>query len=146
MRRTADRIRHAVSFEVIGLMTVIPLGAWVFDKPMQDIGVVGVAGATLAMAWNYVYNLLFDHAMLRLRGHVAKTPGLRILHAVLFELGLLILLLPVFALYLGIGLVQALVMDLGFAAFFVVYAFVFNWAYDLVFPIPEPGQSGIRAQ
>ena len=29
-------------------------------------------------------------------------------------------------------------MDLGFAGFYLVYAFVFNWAYDVVFPIPEP--------
>ena len=28
-------------------------------------------------------------------------------------------------------------MDVSFAAFYVVYAFVFNWAYDRLFPLPE---------
>ena len=26
-------------------------------------------------------------------------------------------------------------MDVAFAGFFLVYAFVFNWAYDVVFPV-----------
>jgi uncharacterized membrane protein len=28
-------------------------------------------------------------------------------------------------------------MDIGFAAFYMVYAFVFNLAYDRVFPLPQ---------
>ncbi len=28
-------------------------------------------------------------------------------------------------------------MDVSFALFYVVYAFVFNWAYDAIFPLPE---------
>ena len=64
MRSTKDRIRHAVSFEIIGLVLVTPLGAWAFDMNVQHIGVVAVVGATLATVWNYVYNLMFDHAKL----------------------------------------------------------------------------------
>ncbi|KFB11445.1 chlorhexidine efflux transporter [Nitratireductor basaltis] len=30
MRRPADRIRHAISFEVIGLSITKPLAAWAF--------------------------------------------------------------------------------------------------------------------
>ncbi|MBV6635158.1 MAG: hypothetical protein KI788_04540, partial [Mameliella sp.] len=71
------------------------------------------------------------------RGTTAKTLRLRLLHAVLFEAGLLALLMPFMAWYLDISLWQALVMDLSFAAFFLVYAFAFNWAYDLLFPLPD---------
>jgi len=56
---------------------------------------------------------------------------------VLFELGLLIVLMPFIAWYLNISLAHALVMDISFALFYVVYAFVFNWSYDRVFPLPE---------
>ncbi|GGL54311.1 PACE efflux transporter [Wenxinia marina] len=141
MRRTADRIRYAVSFEIIGLLLVVPLGAIAFHHPVDEIGVVAIVGATAATAWNYVYNLIFDRAMQHRLGHTAKTPALRVLHAVLFEAGLLALLLPFIAWWLGIGLVEALVMDLGFAAFYLVYAFVFGWIYDLVFPIPAARQA-----
>lgn len=137
MRTTFDRIRHAVSFEVIALTIVIPAGAVLFDKPITDIGMVSLISATIATAWNYLYNLIFDHAMLRLRGGVQKTLGVRIVHALLFEGGLLVVLLPFIAWYLAISLVQAFVMDVSFAAFYLVYAFVFNWAYDQVFPVPS---------
>lgn len=137
MRTTADRIRHAVSFEIVGLALVTPLGAWAFHAPINEIGVVALVGATLATVWNYVFNLAFDHALLRSRGHVGKTLWLRLVHAGLFELGLLVLLMPFIAWYLGVSLIQALLMDVSFAGFYVVYAFVFNWAYDLVFPVPS---------
>lgn len=46
MRKTADRVRHALSFEIIALVIVTPLGALVFDKPISDVGVVALVGAT----------------------------------------------------------------------------------------------------
>lgn len=137
MRTTGDRIRHAISFEIIGLVLITPLGAWAFGMSMHDIGVVGVAGATIATLWNYIYNLGFDHAMKRVRGSTRKTAPIRVAHAVLFEGGLLVVLMPLFAWYLGIGLWQAFLMDVSFAVFYMVYAFVFNWAYDRLFPLPE---------
>ena len=137
MRDTKDRIRHALSFEIIALVIVTPLGAWAFGLPVGDIGIVAVVGATIATGWNYLYNLMFDHALLRIAGHVRKSIAVRILHAFLFEGGLLLILLPFIAWYLGVSLIEAFVMDLAFAAFYLVYAFVFNWAYDVIFPIPH---------
>lgn len=145
MRTTKDRIRHAISFEVIALLIVAPAGAWAFDKPLLDIGVVGVVSATTATLWNYIYNLLFDHAMLRLAGHVRKTLALRVLHTVLFEGGLLVALLPFIAWYLEIGLLEAFFLDVSFTLFYLVYTFVFNWLYDLVFPVPNPEGACDRA-
>lgn len=137
MRTVGDRIRHAVSFEIIGLAIIIPLAAWVFDKPMHDIGVLGVVSSLVATGWNYLYNLGFDHAMQRLRGSTRKTPVIRLFHALMFEVGLLGVLLPFFAWYLGIGLWEAFIMDISFAVFYFCYAIVFNWAYDCLFPLPE---------
>lgn len=135
MRTVKDRVRHAISFEILGILLVIPLGAWLFDKPMHDIGVVAVVSATIATGWNYFYNLGFDHAMQRLRGDVRKTIPIRVFHALLFEIGLLIVLLPFIAWYLGVSVIHAFQMDISFALFYVVYAFVFNWAYDVIFPV-----------
>src|SRR5690606_36426132 len=94
MRSFWDRARHALFFEIFGLILVIPLGALVFAMPMEDIGVVGVVSATLAMAWNYVYNLIFDTVLKRRTGSTLKSVRMRIVHAVLFEVGLLIVLMP----------------------------------------------------
>jgi len=137
MRSTGDRIRHAISFEIIGLMLIVPLGALAFHMPASDMGIVGISSATIATGWNYLYNLGFDHLMRRLTGGTQKSAAVRIAHAVAFELGLLVVLLPLIAWYLGIGLWQALMMDISFALFYVVHAFAFNWLYDRLFPLPE---------
>jgi len=52
MRTTKDRIRHALSFEIIALFIVTPLGAWGFGMPINDIGVIAVISATIATGWN----------------------------------------------------------------------------------------------
>lgn len=137
MRSINDRIRHALSFEVIGLLLVTPLGALAFHMPIHDIGVVGLVSATIATGWNFLYNYLFDLALERRTGTTEKRGMLRVLHAVLFEGGLLLVLMPFIAWYLGVSLWQAFIMDLSFALFYMVYAYVFNWAYDLLFPLPE---------
>lgn len=137
MRTTADRIRHAISFELIGILIATPLGAFVFNLHAGDSAVIVIGSATVAMLWNYVYNLGFDHALRALGRSTEKTLVQRIGHAVLFEIGLLLMLMPLIALYLGITLWEALVMDLAFALFYMGYALVFNWAYDRLFPLPE---------
>lgn len=145
MRNRSDRIRHALSFEISGLLLVVPTGALVFHTAPRDLGVVALSVSVLATLWTYGYNVIFDRAMLRWRGRVAKTPALRIVHAVLFEAGLLMVTVPAIAAYLGITMWQALVMDAALAGFYLVYAIAFNWAYDLVFPIRDVPQASSSA-
>ena len=137
MRTTADRIRHALLFELIGLIFLIGGGTILTGFDAHSLGVIGVVSSLVATAWNYVYNLGFDRAMLRLRGSVLKTHPIRALHALLFEGGLLVLLLPFVAWMLGVSLWQAFLFDLAIAAFYIVYGYAYNWAYDRVFPVPE---------
>lgn len=141
MRSFGDRVRHAVLFELIGLAMFTPMAAIVFNQPIAHMGVIGVVGATVATLWNFIYNLGFDRALMRLRGKVQKTISIRIVHAVIFEAGLVIILIPFIAWYLQITLVEALVMDIAVVTFYLVYAFVFNIVYDWVFPIKESPQS-----
>lgn len=136
MRTTRDRMRHALSFELIALVIVAPFGGILFGVPSGHFGIVAAVSTTIAMLWNYVYNLGFDHAAVRLGMGVHKTLPIRIIHAVLFEAGLLCLLVPFIALYLGVPLWQAFIMDVALAGFYMLYAFAFNWTYDAVFPLP----------
>ncbi|MBB1490416.1 MULTISPECIES: PACE efflux transporter [unclassified Paracoccus (in: a-proteobacteria)] len=137
MRTTADRIRHAILFEVIGLIFLIGGGALLTGFDVQALGVIGVVSSLVATAWVFVYNWMFDRAMLRLRGSVVKTHPIRALHALLFELGLLVILLPFIAWMLGGTLWQAFLFDIGIVIFYLIYGYAFNWAYDRIFPLPE---------
>lgn len=136
MRSFMDRVRHAMMFEIIGLAIFIPGSAFILDKPAAYMGVIGIVSATTATVWNFLFNLGFDKAMLRFTGSVHKSMIVRVLHAILFEGGLIVLLIPFIAWYLGISLVTALVMDIAIVVFYLVYAFVFNIAYDKLFPLP----------
>jgi uncharacterized membrane protein len=144
MRTIGDRIRQAVSFEVVGLLISIPLAASAFGYSLEKTGVLGLIGATLATVWNYIFNLGFDHTLKRLTGSTRKSLKLRVLHAFSFELGLLMAFLPIIAWWIGIGLLEALLVDVSFALFYLVYAFVFTWSYDTIFPDTDaeasPGQ------
>ena len=134
MRTTKDRIRQAISFELFGLLLSIPLAALAFGFDLGRTGVLGVVGATMATVWNYVFNLAFDHGLKRLRGSTQKTLPIRVFHAISFELGLMLAFLPVISWWMGIGLLEALIVDIAFVLFYLVYAFVFTWCYDTIFP------------
>lgn len=144
MRSIPDRIRHTLLFEALGLAIVIPAGSYLFNLPAGHMGVVGFGSATIATVWNFIYNLGFDHTMIRLVGHTRKSVSLRVAHALLFEAGLLAILLPLIAWYLGLSLWATFVMDLAIVVFYVCYAYAFNLAYDRIFPIPvhSPAYAG----
>jgi len=135
MRTTKDRIRHTLGFEVIGLMIFVPLASLVSGFDSQLVGSMAIVGSIIAMLWNYFYNWVFDQVLLKLRGEVDKTVLLRVLHAFMFEGGLLSLYLPMIAWYLQISLWNAFMMGVSMAAFYLVYAFFYNWIYDKVFPV-----------
>ncbi len=135
MRTFPDRVRHALLFEALGLIIIVPASAYAFDQSPVHMGVVGVVAATVATVWNFLFNLGFDHAMRVVIGHVRKSIPVRILHAILFEFGLLLLLLPPIAWYLEMTLLQTFLMDLTIVIFYMVYAFGFNLAYDRIFPV-----------
>ena len=136
MRTGADRLRHTLGFEVLGMMISVPLFSLLTGQPVDHLGPLAIGLSLLATGWNYLYNLLVDHWMLRQLGRLEKRLFERVLHALLFELGLLLVVLPLTALWLGISLWQALWLDIGFSLFFVLYAFGYNLAYDRLFPLP----------
>ncbi len=135
MRTTADRLRHAIGFEVIGLLICIPLAVWAFGMEVHQLGVLAVGISLAATAWNYGYNRVVDRLMVRHLGRLDKTWGERVAHAAGFELGLLLITLPAAAWWLSVSLWEAFIIDAAMAVFYLVYAFVYNLAYDKAFPV-----------
>jgi len=91
-------------FEAVALAIFIPGSTALFDQPLESMGVIGIASATIATLWNFVYNVGFDRAMLSLRGTLHKTLAIRVAHTFLFEAGLVLMLIPMIAWYLGLSL------------------------------------------
>jgi uncharacterized membrane protein len=91
--------------------------------------------SAIAVVWNLTFNSFFERweARQAVRGRSVLR---RIAHAVGFEGGLVALLVPTIAWWFDMSLWRALVMDLGLMVFFLVYTFVFNWAFDAIFGLP----------
>lgn len=135
MRTRLDRIRHAVCFEIIGLILLVGvLSQLGFDG--SHVGVVGIAFSILATGWNYIYNMWFDRMLYSRYKTAAKTTVIRIIHSLGFEAGLLLVTIPILSWVLKVTLWQAFVLDIGMVLFYLIYAYVYNIAYDRLFPIP----------
>lgn len=137
MRTTWDRVRHLILFELVALLILVPIGVVFYGVDPLDIGTLGVTTAVIASVWNYLYNLWFDLLLRRMTGSVHKQLRVRILHALLFETGLVVMLVPLIAWWLAIGLWDALVADIALVVFYVVFAFLYNLAYDRIFPVSD---------
>lgn len=86
--------------------------------------------------WNMVFNYAFERweAKQCLR---ERTLWRRTAHAVGFEGGLTVLLLPVMSYSLSISLAEAFAANVALFVFFFCYAFVFQWGFDKLFDVPE---------
>lgn len=139
LRSFRDRLRQIVLFEIGGLVLITPPFAWASGVSLGDsIGMLALI-ALIAALWNGSYNTAFDWIEGRLTGRTAdRRPWrLRALHAAGFEGGLLLMTLPVVMAWTGMDWITALAADIALAVAYVVYAFLFNLAYDRLFPIPQ---------
>lgn len=139
LRTPLDRLRQVLMFEVGGLLLITPPFVWLSGVPLLDsLGLLAVI-ALIAAVWNALYNTAFDWVEGRLTGRTAdrRPAPLRVAHAAGFEGGLLLVSLPVVMAWTGMGWLQALLADVGLAAAYVAYAYVFNLGYDRVFPIAQ---------
>ncbi len=124
-------------FEVGGLLLITPPFVWASGVPAVDsLGLLALI-AVIAALWNAAYNTSFDWVEGRLTGRTAdhRPYVLRVLHAAGFEGGLVLVSLPIVMAWTGMGWFAALLADIGLALAYMGYAFVFNLAYDRVFPI-----------
>ncbi|MGI9381310.1 MAG: PACE efflux transporter [Methyloligellaceae bacterium] len=136
MRTLPDRIRHTILFEVIALVVVAFLGSWIIGRSVTLVGALSLIFSFLAMAWNLAFNWMFDHWDRIYRNSAPRGFRIRALHAFLFELGMLIAGLFIVSWWLETSYREAFLINIGFSLFFLVYAYVYNWAYDQIFPVP----------
>lgn len=129
------RLIYVTVYEAIAIIvTTIGIAA-LYGVGGAHAGALSVISSAIAMGWNAIYNVGFEAWEAR-RGVSGRPLSMRIAHAVGFEGGLALILVPVVAWWMGVGLVEALVLDLGLLTFFLVYTFVFNTAFDRIFGLP----------
>lgn len=123
-----ERVLHAVLFEFFAIVFTVILTSLFTEHSIGSLASVIVMISVIAMVWNFVYNWLFDKVVKGER--IARRLGIRIVHSVLFEGGLLVFTIPLVMYMLNIGWWEAFVMDIGMTLFVLVYSIIFNWIYD----------------
>lgn len=125
-----ERALHALLFEMIGVVLFAPALAWLLGHSLGKMGAMTVMISTVAMLWNMLFNAGFDRVRARLG--FAMSIKARALHALAFEGGLIVAVVPLAAWWLSISLLEAFWLDIGLLLLFLPYTLVFNLGYDKV--------------
>jgi uncharacterized membrane protein len=142
------RVVQAVLYEVIAIAFVGPALSLSSENPQTATVGLAVVLSTIALAWNYAFNWMFE------RWESRQTVGgrsfaRRLAHGAGFEGGLAVILIPVMSLWLEISAPAAFVANMALLVFFFVYAIAFTWAFDRVFGLPasavEKSPAGVDA-
>ncbi|MGY2140557.1 multidrug/biocide efflux PACE transporter [Pseudomonas reactans] len=125
-----ERVCQALGFEGLALLICTPLLVWITGRPALEMGAVTLGLSLLALTWNIIFNSLFDRLKVRLQ--LSGGGWTRVLHALMFEGGLIIVAVPLIAAWLNISLMQAFMLDIGVLLFFLPYTYVYHWGYDVI--------------
>ncbi len=91
------------------------------------------------MVWSPIHNTLFDWADGRLSGRLAsdRLHRWRVVHAASHEVTSMLVTLPLIVAMTGLGIKEALALDVGLTLFYAAYAYVFHLVFDLVRPMAQ---------
>ena len=136
MQGLKRKLVYVTLYELIGLcMSTLGL-AYLSDTQASHTGPLAVMITTIAMIWNLIYNTLFEYWESR-QATRGRSVARRVVHAVGFQLTLVIYLIPLIAWWLDMSLVDALLVDMALIVLVPCYTFVYNWAFDKLFGLPS---------
>lgn len=129
------RVAFVIGYEALSLLfTILVLGA-LLGHGGGESTLTAVLVTLTATAWNYVWNLLYE-AIERRRGARGRGFWSRTTHAFGYEGGVLIFTIPLVAMTLGVGLLEALAIEGGLLVFFLIFTLGYTWAFDRVCGLP----------
>ena len=144
MQGIKRRAAYVALYELIAVIITTYGLAYISGRDLAQSGLVAAITSFLAIIWNVGYNYGFEYIEAKL-ARAGRSLICRVIHAVGFEIGLALMVVPMLALTLKVSLLTALLTNIGIMAFFLGYTFVFNLAFDRVFGLPLSAQAGRSA-
>lgn len=134
-RPTLRRLIYATTFEAGGVLMSTALLLLMADTTAGGSLAFSILASTVAMLWNLAFNAMFEawEARQATRG---RSLARRTAHALLFEAGLVLMLLPLTAWWFSVGLLTALAYEGVLIVAFLIYTWAFTWAFDRLFGLP----------
>jgi len=129
------RLVYATTFEAGGVLLSTALLLLMADAAASSSLAFSIVASSVAMLWNLVFNAGFEawEARQPVKG---RNLARRIAHALLFEGGLVGILIPLTAWWFSVSLLDALVYEAVLILAFLIYTYVFTWTFDRVFGLP----------
>ena len=128
------RVIYVAVYESLAIaITAVILAA--LGQSAWSASALSVITSATAIAWNLAFNALFERWESRQKKR-GRSILRRAAHAIGFEGGLALIMVPFMAWWMGITLWQALLLDVGLLLFFLGYTFAFAWVFDHLFGLP----------
>ena len=140
MQGLKRKVVYISLFELIAIGLTSSVLVFLAGHDAGHAGIAAVASSLVAVVWNFIYNGVFEAWEAR-QAKRGRSWLRRVAHALGFEGGLVIVLVPLFAWWLDISLWEAFVLDVGLVVFFMVYTFIFSLAFDRIFGLPASAQA-----
>ncbi len=130
------RIVYVIIFEIIAIIASTLVLMLLSGGDAAESLPVAVMVSLAAVIWNFIYNTAFE-AWERRRIAAQRTLMIRVIHALGFEGGLVLICLPLYMIWYGVGLLTAFKMEVALLLFFLVYTVVFTLVFDKIFTLPH---------
>lgn len=128
------RLLYVTVFELIAILASTLILMLLSGGEAAQSLPVAVIVSVIAVIWNFTFNTVFES--LERRWQITeRTFIVRSIHALTFEGGLVVICLPLYMLWYGVGLWEAFVMEAALLLFFLLYTFVFTWVFDKIFTL-----------
>lgn len=128
------RLVYVAIFEVTAIIFSTFVLMVLSGSDAQESLPVAVIISTAAVVWNFIYNTAFEAFEVRNQVKV-RTLTIRIIHATGFEGGLVLVCLPLYMFWYGVGIWTALSMEAALLLFFLGYTFIFTLIFDQIFTL-----------
>ncbi|QWZ59552.1 PACE efflux transporter [Acinetobacter pittii] len=140
MQGIKRRIVYVSSYEVIGMIISSVGLAILAGDSVEHTGPLSVMITTIAVTWNFIYNILYEKWEARQSSHI-RTVKRRVGHAIGFQLTLVLFLIPLISWWMDVSLIEAFWLDVVFIIIIPIYTFIFNWSFDKLFGLPISAQA-----
>lgn len=130
------RLVYVTVFEIFAILFSTLILMALSGGNAQNSLPIAIVVSAAAVAWNYIYNTMFE-SWERRNQVMIRTLRIRCIHAIGFEGGLLIFCLPIYMLWYKVGVWKAFTMEVTLLLFFLVYTFVFTLLFDKFFTLPN---------
>ncbi|WOC17395.1 PACE efflux transporter [Pseudochrobactrum sp. MP213Fo] len=130
------RILYVGTFEIIAIAASTVILMMLSGSDVEGSLPIATVISLIAVAWNYTYNLFFEKWEAK-RQATDRSLMVRIVHASLFELGLCLIIVPLYMAWYSVGFWLAFQMEAVLLFFFLVYTFVFTYIFDMIIALPQ---------